>query len=152
MFITPFQQSSAAAQLPPPCVSWAHCQAGMPREAQLMFVLLHRWAHPRLPWPLLESLGWGCCRVELNHDVPQLSLFSTIPLQCRQLGCCCLSPLDTGTRVTSAALNPFAADTKTLSTFLKGRLRNQQHQQDKDVPQLSESHIKNVKKKKSTTV
>lgn len=86
VFITPFQQSRAAAQLPPPCVSWAHCQAGMPREAQLMFVLLHRWALPRLPWPLLESLSGGCCRVELNHGGPQPSLLSIVPLQCPPAG------------------------------------------------------------------
>lgn len=91
-------------------------------------------------------LSRGCCGVELNHLVPQPSLSSTILLLCPSAGeRCCLSPLDTGTRVTSAALNSFATDTKAPLTFLQGQFRNQQ-QQDKDIPQLSVTHEKKTPK------
>lgn len=115
------------------CVSWAHCQEGMPQEAQLMFALLHRWALPFLPRCTLQSLHRVCCRVELNHDVPQPSLSSTVLLQCPSAGeLLSPSPLDISTRVNFAALNPFATGTKTPDMFLKLQFRNHQQQQGKD--------------------
>lgn len=70
----PVKPCSAEAQLPPPCVSWAHCQAGMPQEAQLMCAQM---GTSLLPWRLLEpwagtSAGWSWATMSSSRPCPLL--------------------------------------------------------------------------------
>lgn len=91
--------------------------------------------------PSCPGVGWspeqGLLRGGAEPSCPPAILVLHILPRCPSAGeLCCFSPLDTGTTVTSAALNSFAEDTKTPFTFLQGQFRNQQ-QRDKHIPQLS---------------
>lgn len=100
---------------------------------------------PSVCWSPSVGAAAGCSWTmrSPSHPCPPPSLPSA--LSAGEL--CWLSPLDTGTGVTYTALNPFATDTQTPSACLRGRLRNQQHQQHKDIPQLSGLHREKKNKK-----
>lgn len=76
--------AAAAAQLPPPR-QLRSLSAGMPREAQLMFVSCTDERSPSCPG-VCWSPSRGCCGLQLNHLVPQPSLTSTPFSSALQLG------------------------------------------------------------------